>query len=93
MLWPVIKPYISDQDVVAHNSSFDFGCLYATLTHYGIPTPQYSGHCTYRLLRGKLSLLYRKYDIPLNHHEALSDALECAHLFMIAQGLRLSTTD
>ena len=88
-LWLTVKPYITDQDVVAHNSVFDFGCLRATLTYYGIPTPNYRGHCTYRLLRSNLASLCSRHHIALDHHDALSDAVACAHLFMIAQGLRL----
>ena len=31
----------------------------------------------------KLNILCAKYKIPLNHHDALSDALACAKLFML----------
>ena len=33
--------------------------------------------------------LCSQHHIALDHHDALSDAVACAHLFMIAQGLRL----
>ena len=89
-VWADIKPFIAGHHVVAHNSAFDFPCLRATLAHYGLETPAFHGHCTYRLLKASLKALCARYHIALNHHNALSDALACAHLFMIAQGGKLA---
>ena len=86
VIWPEIIPFILKQDVVAHNSAFDFTCLRNTLTYYGVDVPIYKGHCTYRLLGSSLPTLCRQHRIALEHHDALSDARACAALFMIAQG-------
>ena len=81
-VWSTIKPFIKNQHVVAHNGfAFDFQCLRKTLEYYGIPAPNFNGHCTYRIFGENLASLCKKYQIPLNHHDALSDALACAELF------------
>lgn len=89
-VWHEIEPYIAGQHVVAHNGhGFDFQCIRAVLRYYGLPSVEFSGHCTYKLLRKNLAVLCEEHQIELNHHEALSDAHACAQLFMIAQGERL----
>lgn len=81
-IWPVIAPFISNQTVVAHNGlAFDFPVLAKTLEYYGMPVPEYEKHCTYRIFKDNLASLCNFYQIPLNHHEALSDARACAELF------------
>lgn len=81
-VWPKLMPFIKNQNVVAHNGfSFDFPCLSQTLNYYGISTPEFTGHCTYKIYKENLALLCRKYNIILNHHDALSDAMACAKLF------------
>lgn len=83
-IWHQIEPFIKGQNVVAHNGfSFDFPCLSQTLEYYNLSTPNYTGHCTYRLFGENLASLCKKYNITLNHHDALSDALACAELFKI----------
>ncbi len=80
--WPNIEPYISQQNIVAHNISFDNHCLKNTLAHYFIPAPPYQTHCTYRIYRKGLAALCAEHKIPLKHHDALSDAAACAVLFL-----------
>jgi DNA polymerase III subunit epsilon len=81
-VWPQIERFIRNQNVVAHNGfSFDFHCLNQTLEYYNIEPPEYTGHCTYRIFGENLASLCQKYNIPLNHHDALSDAMVCAELF------------
>jgi DNA polymerase-3 subunit epsilon len=83
-VWNQIKPFIEKRHLVAHNGfAFDFPCLKQTLEYYNIPVPEYTGHCTYRLFGDNLASLCRKNNIPLNHHDALSDAMACAELFLI----------
>ena len=83
-IWHQIEPFIRNQNVVAHNGfSFDFHCLKQTLEYYGLTCPKFSGHCTYRIFGEKLSTLCAEHNIPLNHHEALSDAKACAELLLI----------
>jgi DNA polymerase-3 subunit epsilon len=90
-IWPVIEPYINNQIVVAHNGfAFDFVCLEQTLEYYKMPIPEYEKHCTYQLYRENLESLCTKYNIPLNHHDALSDARACAELFLKLNDKNLS---
>jgi len=81
-LWPEILPYLEDQVVVAHNMGFDGSCLDQTLNFYGLPHPAFERQRTYRLYKKGLGELSREYDIPLHHHDALSDARACAELYL-----------
>lgn len=81
-VWPLIEPFICNQNLVAHNSSFDISCLKQTLSHYHLNVPDFNSHCTYKLYGQKLNLLCKTYNIQLQHHDALSDAMACAELFM-----------
>lgn len=80
--WPTLLPWLQDQTVVAHNAAFDMSCLRAVLDFYQIEHPQFTQACTYRIFRAGLAQLCSQYDIPLNHHDALSDARACALLFL-----------
>lgn len=81
-VWHKIEPFIRNQAVVAHNGlAFDFPVLEKTLDYYGIQLPYYEKHCTYKLYRDNLASLCQQHSIPLNHHDALSDARACAKLF------------
>ena len=83
-LWHLIEPLITNQQVVAHNGfSFDFNVLEKTLEYYGMETPEYKKYCTCNIYnRQALNTLCEEYDIPLHHHEALSDARACAELYL-----------
>ena len=84
MVWQQIKPFIENQHLVAHNGfSFDFHCLQQVLEYYQIAPQKFTGHCTYRIFGDNLASLCRQYKIPLNHHDALSDAMACAELYKI----------
>lgn len=84
LIWDQIEPFIRNQNVVAHNGfSFDFQCLKEKLAYYGISNPVFTGHCTYRIFGVNLAFLCKNYGIQLNHHDALSDAMACAELFLI----------
>jgi DNA polymerase-3 subunit epsilon len=81
-IWHKIEPFINCQNVVAHNGpAFDFPVLNATLEYYGMQAPDYNKHCTYRIYRENLRSCCNRYEIPLNHHDALSDARACAVLY------------
>ena len=83
-VWGKIKPFILNQNLVAHNGfAFDFQCLKQTLEYYKLEVPDYTGHCTYKIYRESLKSLCIKHNITLDHHDALSDALACAKLFQI----------
>jgi DNA polymerase-3 subunit epsilon len=81
-VWPQIEPFITNQNVVAHNGfRFDFNVLKQTLEFYKLPEPEYFRHCTLKIYGENLASLCRKHKIKLNHHDALSDAMACAELF------------
>ena len=83
-VWHKIAPFIENQNVIAHNGfGFDFPVLDKTLEYYDMNVPDYNKFCTYKIYRDNLASLCSKYAIPLNHHEALSDARACARLFLI----------
>jgi DNA polymerase III subunit epsilon len=81
-IWPQIAPFILGQNVVAHNSSFDFNCLRHTLQHYHLQPPRFKGHCTLSIYKKGLAKLCAEHRIGLDHHNALSDARACATLFL-----------
>lgn len=80
-VWPSVSEFITGQNVVAHNASFDMNCLRKTLAHYHIAEPKFKTHCTYKIYKKGLAKLCAEYNISLNHHDALSDAKACATLF------------
>ncbi|MBF9014142.1 MULTISPECIES: 3'-5' exonuclease [unclassified Oceanispirochaeta] len=81
-IWKEIESYIRNQTVVAHNGmAFDFPVLEKTLEFYNMLPPSYTKRCTYKIYRKNLASLCDEYQIPLNHHDALSDARACAQLF------------
>jgi DNA polymerase-3 subunit epsilon len=83
-IWHLVEPFIKNQSVVAHNGfSFDFDVLAKTLEYYGLTIPEYEKHCTYRIYNDNLFSLCQRFQIALNHHEALSDARACAKLFLL----------
>ena len=87
-LWPTLAPWLSGVDfLAAHNASFDRSVLYACCRAAGIapPTPEFV--CTVKLARQawnirptKLPNVCDYLGIPLNHHDALSDAEACAKI-------------
>ena len=84
-IWPELEPYIANQTVVAHNGfRFDFAVLRATLSFYGLPFPAFEGVCTLRIFRKGLAALCAEHRIPLDHHDALSDARACAALYQLS---------
>jgi DNA polymerase-3 subunit epsilon len=81
-IWHQIAPYIENQNVVAHNGfGFDFPVLSKTLEYYGLQTPDYNKFCTYKIYNTNLANLCKRFDIELNHHDALSDAKACGELY------------
>lgn len=77
-----MKRYIEDEVFVAHNAQFDVNCLQNTLAYYDEVQPHFEVRCTRLIFRRGLAYLSKKYKIPLNHHDALSDANACAELYL-----------
>lgn len=82
-VWFDIRHLIEDQIVVAHNAAFDVNCLQNALAYYDIAQPVFEVRCTRVIYRRGLAYLSKKYKIPLNHHDALSDANACAMLYLL----------
>lgn len=81
-IWPQIADFIEGQTVVAHNMAFDGSCLKQALEFYGLAQPSFDKQCTYKLFKKRLNVCCEECDIPLNHHDALSDARACAELYL-----------
>ena len=84
-----IKPRLRNLPLVAHNSSFDSGCLKAIHDLYGMQYPEYKFYCTCQAARRKFPNLenhqlhtvaaYIGFNLE-NHHHALADAEACAEI-------------
>jgi DNA polymerase-3 subunit epsilon len=81
-VWARIYSFIEGQTVVAHNGAFDFTCLRQALELNGLSEPAYEPQCTYRIYGRGLAKLCEEHAIPLNHHDALSDARACGELYL-----------
>lgn len=81
---------LSGQNVVAHNAPFDKSVLEESFAYYGLELPdilQFFDTC--KMGGGKtLSECCAEYEIPLRHHDALSDATACAQVFMRLSGIK-----
>ncbi len=90
-VWKKIECELANSVVVAHNAVFDLGVIKKCLEHYGIPHKRYIDYiCTFRagklllphLPNHKLNTLCDHFGFELDHHNALSDALNCAKLLL-----------
>lgn len=90
-VWNEIVPYIGDLPLVAHNKSFDENCLKSAFAYYHMPYPNYPFYCTLITARRYFREEFLpSYTLPVvaqhcgfcleNHHDALADALACAHI-------------
>ena len=92
-VWPVIKDFIGDNLLVAHNASFDLSVLRHSLYSVGVAVPCVSYLCSVKLSRMvwpklasyTLSYLAATHGIELDHHHALSDSLAAAKLVLLAR--------
>ena len=91
-IWREIEPKIAGLPLVAHNSSFDEGCLRSVFRVYQMDYPDYKFYCTCRASRkmfGKLLPNHQLHTVAAhcgfdlaNHHHALADAEACAAIAM-----------
>jgi DNA polymerase-3 subunit epsilon len=92
-LWSELRPWFEGVDfLAAHNAPFDRGVLQASLAHHNIvapPTPFLDtvqvARKVWKIFPTKLNLVCEKLGIPLQHHEALSDAKACAEILIRAK--------
>lgn len=90
-VWAVIDRYFKTADaIVAHNAPFDVGVLKALLNSWEIACDLPPHYCTYRLARKflphlvnhRLNTVSDYFNIPLQHHDALSDARAAARIML-----------
>lgn len=89
-LWPRMEEFMKGaQWLLAHNASFDRRVLYACCRAAGVERPEAPFLCTLKGARRSLPLPSRKlncvcdyFGIPLQHHEAASDAEACAQVYL-----------
>ncbi len=91
-LWPEIKHFFEGLNfIAAHNAKFDRGVLRACCALYDLPMPQTPfldtvtlSRRSWKLPSAKLSTVCGHLAIPLNHHDAGSDAEACARIVLNA---------
>ena len=91
-IWKEIKPEFEEVDFfVAHNATFDRNVLHHCCEYYSIKPPPKEFLCTvtlskklWNLRSARLDIVCKRFNIPLNHHELLSDALACASIMIRA---------
>lgn len=87
-LWPELKEHLNNQNVIAHNASFDFSVLKETLDTYGLEYPDLQYACSYIFSKQAfpdefsygLSFLCAINGIKFDHHRAASDSYATAAL-------------
>ena len=96
-----IYEFIEGADYLsAHNAPFDRSVLKSCCEYWNLELPKVPFLCTLKGCRRKLSLSKNSLDfvcsylnIPLKHHDARSDALAAARIFMHLRELGLNYVD
>lgn len=91
-LWPSLLAFMETASfLAAHNAEFDQSVLYACCRTARIPPPPLPFRCTVELARTvwkiyptKLPMVCARLGIPLDHHNARSDAEACARIVIAA---------
>ncbi len=87
-LYSEIEPFLAGRYVLAHSASFDISVVRALHDYYRIPLPNVHYACSVAMARRAFPDLYNHRlptvcsycGIELNHHDAASDAIACAHV-------------
>ncbi|NLC54297.1 MAG: 3'-5' exonuclease [Erysipelothrix sp.] len=85
-VYPLIKPYLDNSLIVAHNARFDINVFKTLNEFYGLNLPNANYFCSVDLAREvlpylsnhKLNTVSDFLEINLNHHNAKSDAIASA---------------
>lgn len=94
---PRILEFLAQADcIAAHNVGYDKRMLQGCLVKNGYQAADKPFHCTMKMAQALwpenegfgLDHLCQQFQIPLIHHQALSDALACAELVRVALGRR-----
>ena len=91
-VWRDVYPVLGDVDfLAAHNAPFDRSVLGACCQSHGLSRPSQPFVCTVNVARSVWGIypttlpdVCRHLRIPLNHHEAESDAEACARILLAA---------
>ena len=91
-LWPIIKDFIKEKTIIAHNASFDLSVLRYLFNEYGIEFPNLNYSCSIIIAKKtwpglpsyKLNLIAKHLGIKLKHHDPLEDAMACAEIARLA---------
>jgi DNA polymerase-3 subunit epsilon len=88
LVWKKIAPLLESLPLVAHNKSFDEGCLRAAHRAYCLDYPEYTFFCTCQGSRRRFGKLLPNHQLHTvaahigfdlrHHHHALADAEACA---------------
>ncbi len=92
-VWPTLAPLLDGVGyLAAHNAPFDRSVLAACCQATGLAPPPLPFVCTVKIARQTWALrptrlpdVCRHLGIPLNHHDAASDAEACARIVLAAQ--------
>lgn len=93
-LWPEFSAFWQDADfLIAHNASFDRGVLRGCCAAAGLEPPAQPFLCTVKGSRKGLRLPHNRLNdvcehlgIELDHHNAMSDALASARIYLYLRG-------
>lgn len=98
-LWPQIRPYLENRVIAAHNIQFDIGVLFALIKLYrvgswkggAIDSVSVARRIWPWLANHQLQTVAEHLCIPLDHHNAASDALACARIICLAEQEKAGT--
>jgi DNA polymerase-3 subunit epsilon len=99
-LYYAILPFLDQRHVIAHWADFDISVLRAVHAYYGIPLPATRYACSCRMAQRafpglpnhRLPTVCGRCGIPLNHHDATSDAAACAQIALSCRDVAGATT-
>ncbi len=99
VLFDKLLHHFDNAVLVAHNAAFDMAVLKTLLVFYNITFPSLRYTCTVSLSRvlfkglsnHKLNTVASYLNIPLDHHQAHSDAKAC--MYIVLEGLAVTQSD
>lgn len=91
-MWSDLRDFLDDAEfLAAHNATFDRSVLHACCAASDITLPRQEFRCTVKMARARwnlrsasLPVVCKHLGIPLDHHNALSDAQACARIAISA---------